>query len=83
MTTTHKAAKDQERKENTMKAYPIPERIYSRTGEEYGTPTGKARSCALAGCHGLRISVTWPDGKVTLPCTDGLKAREDGYMQII
>jgi hypothetical protein len=36
----------------------------------------------MEGCLGRRLYVRWPNGKLTMPCTKGLKSREDGDLQI-
>ena len=43
--------------------------IYSSDGKLRGVATGSQHRCRLAGCNGLRISVKWPDGKTTFPCS--------------
>jgi len=47
-------------------------KVHSRGGESTGKTTGRHRLCHLEGCRGLRLSVKWPDGKTTFPCTDGM-----------
>lgn len=55
--------------------------IYSRTGKLKGVATGSQQTCRLSGCTGLRISVRWPDGKHTFPCSKGIVAKR-GRWQI-
>lgn len=65
----------------TMSKFPPPERsvrCISRDGKEKGILTGGRRCCALEGCTGVRLGVRWPDGKLTWPCTDGMKLRGNG-----
>jgi len=38
-----------------------------------GSVTSSSRRCQLAGCSGRRIATRWPDGKVTYPCSKGMK----------
>lgn len=48
-----------------------------------GVLTGNSRRCNLEGCNGLRLSVRWPDGHHTFPCTKGMEIRDDGQWQIL
>jgi len=57
-------------------------RVYARNGRSYGRITGGGDLCRLEGCTGVRVSVRWPDGKLTRPCSKGLKQRKDGHLQI-
>ncbi len=57
--------------------------IYDSKGEEHGTTTGGKYPCRLDGCTGQRIGVRWPDGSITFPCSQGLKYRDDGHLQIM
>lgn len=49
----------------------------------FGIATGSFHRCTMACCSGLRISVKWPDGKHTQPCTDGMEILEDGSWRIL
>lgn len=49
------------------------ETILSREGSLEGVLTGSTHMCRLEGCSGIRISVKWPDGKHTYPCSKGIK----------
>ena len=53
-------------------------RVYARDGRKSGRIVGGGDFCRLEGCTGVRISVRWPDGKLTRPCSKGLKRRKDG-----
>jgi hypothetical protein len=44
-------------------------RILSRVKGEVGIMSGSTHDCQLKGCHGVRVSVKWPDGKRTFPCS--------------
>lgn len=57
-------------------------RVYARNGRMCGRIVGGRDVCTLEGCPGFRISVRWPDGKLTRPCSRGLKVRKDGHYQI-
>lgn len=57
-------------------------KVYARNGKECGEVRGE-RCCRLAGCTGRCLVVRWKDGKVTDPCTKGMKVRKDGHWQII
>lgn len=61
----------------------LPRVVLSRDGSERGVPTGRVYPCCLEGCSGLRIVVKWPDGKVTHPCSAGMKEVEKGVWKII
>lgn len=56
--------------------------VYSHDATEVGAATGSTHHCRMEGCTGRRVTVKWPDGKVTHPCTKGLTTREDGAFQI-
>ena len=47
-----------------------------------GAPTGGAYACQQEGCRGRRISVRWPDGRITRPCTKGMIETQPGVWQI-
>lgn len=47
-------------------------KVISRTGE-VGKTTGKTRCCQLEGCLGVRIGTRWPDGRITWPCSKGMR----------
>ena len=44
---------------------------------EVGTTSGNYHDCTMEGCRGVRLSVKWPDGKRTFPCTKGMGYDED------
>lgn len=48
-------------------------RVKSRDGKVEGFVTGSNHLCQMTGCSGRRISVRWPDGKNTFPCSKGMK----------
>jgi hypothetical protein len=54
-------------------------RVYTRDGRLAGSMTGSTHHCTMAGCTGLRISVRWPDGTHTFPCSKGLVPYKDGW----
>ena len=47
--------------------------VLTRDGSKQGIASGSTRRCQLAGCGGLNIMVRWPDGKITWPCSAGLR----------
>lgn len=57
-------------------------RVYARTGRTHGRIVGGGDFCRLEGCTGIRVSVRWPNGTLTRPCSNGLKTRKDGHYQI-
>jgi hypothetical protein len=64
----------------TAAEHPKGSRVYSRTGTTYGIITGYSK-CQLEGCSGTRVWVQWKSGKLTKPCSEGLKTRR-GRAQI-
>jgi hypothetical protein len=58
-------------------------KVFSRDGRLIGDVTGGFRQCQLFGCGGTRVGVRWKDGKVTFPCSEGMKFRKDGQWQIM
>lgn len=58
-------------------------RVYSLDGRASGRIVGGGDFCRLEGCAGVRVSVRWSDGKLTRPCSKGLKKRKDGHYQVI
>ena len=68
--------------------YDIPKIVLTRKTKgkrrQRGIPTGSGRICNLEGCSGMRIGVRWPDGKLTFPCTDGMRStKTDGVWEIV
>lgn len=61
----------------------LPKKVYSRGRKVTGKPTGSIRACTLEGCRGSRIGVRWTDGKITYPCTKGLKWSPKGQVATI
>ncbi len=57
-------------------------RVFARNGCTRGRIIGGGDRCQLEGCIGVRISVRWPDGSLTRPCSEGLWQRKDGHYQI-
>lgn len=55
-------------------------KIYPRGGKgKPGIATGNYRQCTLECCKGNRVDVRWPDGKLTRPCTEGLRKFKTGW----
>ena len=52
--------------------------VKSRDGRKTGRVVGKQSLCSLEGCTGVRVSVRWPDGKLTRPCTKGMTVENAG-----
>lgn len=57
-------------------------RVFASDGSTSGLVTSQGYRCRMEGCTGLRLPVTWPDGKRTRPCTKGMVSRPDGQLQI-
>lgn len=53
--------------------------IYNRDGTEKGECRGTYHRCRMEGCNGLRITVRWPEGRITYPCSKGLEPFEGGW----
>lgn len=49
------------------------QKVFSRDRRHIGRTTGSTRQCRLEGCPGTRIGVRWSDGRITWPCSNGLK----------
>lgn len=56
--------------------------VRSSTGDETGKANGNTHVCSLHGCSGLRVSVRWPDGKTTYPCSKGMTKERNGDWKI-
>lgn len=61
---------------------PPTSRVYSSDGTTFGFRTGGSRQCKCEGCIGLALAVRWQDGKLTYPCTKGMKSHVTGAYQI-
>jgi hypothetical protein len=57
-------------------------KVYARNGRACGLAVG-SRPCNLESCRGTRYCVRWKNGKLTWPCSRGMKMRRDGHLQII
>ncbi len=51
--------------------------VVSRDGKQVGRVIGCLQVCPLEGCRGYRMQVRWPDGRLTRPCTKGMRQEED------
>jgi len=59
-------------------------KVLSRTGDGEGLTTGSYHDCQLSGCSGQRISVLWPDGRHTFPCSRAMRYEyDDDSWQIV
>ena len=58
-------------------------KVYARNGKECGKVISANLHCRMEGCTGVRLRVRWKDGKITCPCTKGMKVRKDGHWQIM
>lgn len=57
-------------------------KVYNTAGTEFGLTTGSTHHCRMEGCTGRRVTVKWPDGKVTHPCSKGMETQPDQSMRI-
>lgn len=46
--------------------------VLNRDATQVGVVIGSSEYCPLAGCSGIPLSVRWPDGSLTKPCTKGM-----------
>lgn len=46
--------------------------VLNRDATQVGVVIGSSEYCPLAGCSGVPLSVRWPDGSLTRPCTKGM-----------
>ena len=56
--------------------------VYNKDGQVSGCAKSTGYRCRMEGCTGVRLTVMWPDGRQTRPCTKGLFTRADGSLQI-
>lgn len=66
-----------------MKPQTEPVVVWSKDRVEQGRATGGERECRMEGCRGRRIVVKWPNGKITHPCTKGMRAISDTEWEIL
>ena len=46
--------------------------VLDRDSAKVGVVIGGGDDCQLEGCGGVKLSVRWPDGQLTRPCTKGM-----------
>ena len=49
------------------------DRIESRDRKHKGHFTGGGRPCTMESCGGVKLAVRWEDGKLTYPCSEGMR----------
>lgn len=69
-------AEEEANRQRVVVATGTPKFVLSRDGKMKGEVTG-TRRCRLEGCTGAALSVKWPDGKRTYPCSKGTEAADD------
>lgn len=47
--------------------------VQTRDRQTTGVATGATHHCRMEGCTGVRVTVRWPDGTFTHPCSKGLQ----------
>ena len=57
--------------------------VRSREGADRGKATGNTHHCSMHGSNGVRVSVRWPDGRLTFPCSKGMRTRKNGDWEIL
>ena len=61
-------------------------KVYSRkikgSKQTVGVTTGTFHACRLEGCPGLLVTVKWPNGHITRPCSKALRDRRGGGFEI-
>lgn len=65
------------------KAIKEPPTVWSKGRETAGKATGGERVCQMSGCTGTGIVVRWPSGKITIPCTKGMKKTGENEWEIL
>lgn len=58
-------------------------KVRSRGSDRKGEATGSTHACSMEGCRGLRVSVRWPNGRTTFPCSKGMTVRKNGDWEIL
>ena len=53
--------------------------VVTRDGKQKGKTTGASYRCQMEGCLGLRVTVRWPGGKITHPCSKGMRRNEKSW----
>lgn len=48
-------------------------KVISRDAKHTGKTIGGYHHCTLECCNGDRIAVRWDNGRITFPCTEGMK----------
>lgn len=56
--------------------------VQTKDGQTSGRVVGRGFACPLDGCHGWRLSVRWPDGQLTRPCTAGMVSLDPDTMRM-
>ena len=57
--------------------------VVSRDGKDIGHATGSTHMCSQHGCNGVRVSVRWPDGAITFPCSKGMSEGKKGTWKLL
>lgn len=52
--------------------------VHDRYRTKVGKVVGGPFRCRLESCRGVTYSVRWPNGKLTRPCTEGMKECDKG-----
>lgn len=55
---------------------PLEAQVYGRKGTKFSRVRGRVvgrRDCTLESCGAVRLGVRWPDGRLTWPCTRGMR----------
>lgn len=60
----------------------LPKFVQNRDGTVTGKVVGRGRLCQLEGCGGWAVSVRWPDGTLTRPCSKGMDEVTDTTWRI-
>lgn len=58
-------------------------KVHSSTGVEVGRATGNYHECSMHGCGGQRVSVRWPNGQITFPCSKGMIKERGGDWRLM
>lgn len=53
--------------------------VVTRDGKQRGKTTGASCRCRMSGCTGVRVTVKWPWGQFTHPCSRGMRRNKKSW----
>ena len=60
----------------------LPLYVHVRDGSVTARATGASFKCRLESCTGIRVTIRWPDGNYTHPCSKGMKIIDKNNWQL-